>query len=81
VLVLGADGVGFNSLMCFYGHTGTYGCRFCVSKGEHRVDGEVDENGEVQRGKSGMYFQSRNALLRTYESLILKDQVAPYVSI
>lgn len=80
VLVIGADGVEMNNLMCFYGHTGAFGCRFCLVCGKHRIDGSINEEGNVVEGKHGMYFQSRTDEIRSYPSLLLEDKTPKYVN-
>ncbi|CEP18974.1 hypothetical protein [Parasitella parasitica] len=67
VLFVNGDGIEANRMLNFQGHMSTYGCRFCIAKGEHRVDGNK---------ATGMYFADRNAPLRTKESLLLKDKSA-----
>ncbi|CEP06796.1 hypothetical protein, partial, partial [Parasitella parasitica] len=65
VLFINGDGIEANRMLNFQGHMSTYGCRFCITKGEHRVDGS---------NATGMYFADRKAPLRTKESLLLKDK-------
>lgn len=73
-LYVSGDGVQCNELMNFAGHCSYFGCRFCLTKGQHRIDGSSTET------KHGMYFQNRNQDLRSRESLILKDKSPQYVS-
>ena len=73
-LYVSGDGVQCNELMNFAGHCSLFGCRFCLTKGQHRIDGNSTET------KHGMYFQNRNQELRSRESLILKDKSPQYVS-
>lgn len=76
-LFVSGDGVQCNELMNFAGHCSTYGCRFCLTQGEHRL--ELNEDGDVVPGRHGMYFQSRNQEIRSKDSLILKDKSPKYV--
>ncbi|CEP17709.1 hypothetical protein [Parasitella parasitica] len=64
-LFVNGDGVEINRLLRYSGHTHKYGCRFCLTPGSHRIDGPK---------RTGMYFQIRNATLRTSDSLLLKEQ-------
>jgi hypothetical protein len=79
-MFISGDGVQCNELMNFSGHSHTFGCRFCCTKGRHRVD-SYDSNGNITNGKHGMYFEGRNNELRSKESLLLKDKSPLYVSI
>lgn len=78
-MFISGDGVQCNELMNFGGHCCTYGCRFCLTKGNHRGDVR-DNNGIVTKGTHGMYFENRNQQLRSRDSLLLKDKSAIYVS-
>lgn len=71
--VLG-DGVEVNELMSFAGHMSTYGCRFCLVKGERRKD-TVDTT-----NRGGLYFVQRNQPMRTFKSLIHTETNPDYVS-
>lgn len=73
--VLG-DGVEVNELMSFGGHMCTYGCRFCLTKGERRPD-IIDT---AVNGRGGLYFIHRNQPMRTYESLVHTETKQNYVS-
>ena len=73
-LYVSGDGVQCNELMNFAGHCSRHGCRFCLTRGEHRVDvGSTN-------AKHGMYFQQRNQEIRSRDSLVLKDKSPQYVS-
>ncbi|KAI9243120.1 hypothetical protein EDC94DRAFT_671936 [Helicostylum pulchrum] len=58
--------------MNFSGHTGTYGCRFCLTKGTQRTDGPSNTR------RAGMYFANRTAPLRSKESLLFEDSSPIY---
>ncbi|CEP16627.1 hypothetical protein [Parasitella parasitica] len=64
-LFVNGDGVEINRLLRYSGHTHKYGCHFCLTPGSNRIGGPK---------KTGMYFQIRNATLRTSDSLLLKEQ-------
>ncbi|CAO3623086.1 unnamed protein product [Mucor hiemalis] len=70
--VLG-DGVEVNELMSFAGHMSTYGCRFCLVKGERRKD-TVDTT-----NRGGLYFVQRNQPMRTFKSLIHTETNPDYI--
>ncbi|KAI9243536.1 hypothetical protein EDC94DRAFT_700008 [Helicostylum pulchrum] len=71
-LFVNGDGIECNRLMNFSGHTGTYGCRFCLTKGTQRTDGPPNTR------RAGMYFADRTAPLRSKESLLLEDSSSTY---
>ncbi|KAI9243055.1 hypothetical protein EDC94DRAFT_531376, partial [Helicostylum pulchrum] len=73
-LFVNGDGIECNRLMNFSGHTGTYGCRFCLTKGTQRTDGPPNTR------RAGMYFANRTAPLRSKESLLLEDSSPIYVT-
>ncbi|KAG2209290.1 hypothetical protein INT47_005582 [Mucor saturninus] len=63
-----ADGIEINQrLLMFSGHTNWWGCRFCIVKGGHPVDG----------GKGGMYFFGRDSAIRTKTFLLLEKDAPP----
>ena len=78
-MFISGDGVQCNELMNFGGHCCTYGCRFCLTKGQHRGDVR-NKQGVVTEGAHGMYFENRNQQMRSRDSLLLKDKSAMYVS-
>ncbi|KAI8637280.1 hypothetical protein BD408DRAFT_354054, partial [Parasitella parasitica] len=71
IIFINGDGIEANRMLNFQGHMSTYGCRFCIAKGEHRTDGN---------NATGMYFADRNAPLRSKESLLLNDKSALFVN-
>lgn len=70
------DGSEIIKLMSHGGHMSTYGCRFCLTKGERRKD-IVDT---TVAGRGGIYFPHRGKTMRSYESLIHTETEEHYVS-
>lgn len=69
-LCFAGDGLECNTLLGFAGHTSTYGCRFCLTRGVRRTDKDT----------SGMYFRYTGQELRSHESLIHTEKRQDYVS-
>jgi hypothetical protein len=67
------DGIEQSSMMSFAGHTHRYGCRYCLTRGEHPNDKGTNQG--------GMYFHLRNQELRDKETLTLSDDREIDVSI
>lgn len=65
------DGLEQQNLMNHGGVGSTYGCRYCICKGEHPNDKDTNR---------GMYFLDTKAAIRTKDSLMLKDASVPSVS-
>jgi hypothetical protein len=63
------DGLEQSAMMSFAGHFHRYGCRYCLTRGDHPND-KGDGNNR------GMYFHLRNQPLREKESLVMEDPVS-----
>jgi hypothetical protein len=68
------DGLEQSAMMSFAGHMHRYGCRYCLTEGDHPND-KGNGNG------GGMYFHLRGQTLREKESLTLSDDREEDVSI
>jgi hypothetical protein len=69
LLAVIGDGLEQSAMMSFAGHFHRYGCRYCLTRGDHPNDKGAGNNG-------GMYFYLHNQPLREKESLTMDDPVS-----